>query len=123
MSMMWAGTSISNLAACPSPSAMSWGLQDVSSSDSGRTDDALMHKNRIAQKRMLSLTWNIKNPSTAAQILQMFNHEYIYVKYHDPMENAYSTRLFYVGDRSAPVKMWTVGSKLYDSISFDIIER
>ena len=122
-SMIRVGTSASGLAACPTPSAMTWGLQDVSSSDAGRTDDALMHKNRVAQKRTLSFTWNIKAPGVAAQILQMFNPEYVYVQYHDPMLNAYTTRLFYVGDRTAPVKTWTVGNKLYESISFDIIER
>jgi len=39
----------------PCPSSFEWGLQDVSASDSGRTTDALMHKNRVAQKRTISL--------------------------------------------------------------------
>lgn len=34
----------------PCPSSFTWGLQDVSASQSGRTDDAIMHKNRVAQK-------------------------------------------------------------------------
>ena len=45
--------------AVKTPSAFSWGLQDVSDPASGRTLDALMHKNRIAQKRKISLSWNI----------------------------------------------------------------
>ena len=36
---------------CPTPSAFGWSLQDISAADSGRTEDGLMHKNRIAQKR------------------------------------------------------------------------
>ena len=40
------------------PSKFEWGLQDVSASESGRTDDALMHKNRVAQKRKIRLGWN-----------------------------------------------------------------
>ena len=37
----------------PTPSTFEWGMIDVSASDSGRTQDAKMHKNRIAQKRQL----------------------------------------------------------------------
>ena len=39
------------------PSAFSWNLNDVSTSSSGRTQDATMHKTRVAQKRKISLTW------------------------------------------------------------------
>ena len=37
------------------PSEFTYGLQDVSASDSGRTQDGLMHKNRITQKVKLNL--------------------------------------------------------------------
>lgn len=37
----------------PCPSAYDWSLSDVSASESGRTDDSLMHKNRVAQKLSL----------------------------------------------------------------------
>ena len=35
----------------PCPSSFSWGLQDVSAAESGRTDDTLMHKNIITYGR------------------------------------------------------------------------
>ena len=105
------------------PSKCEWGLQDISASDSGRTQDAMMHKNRIAQKRTLKLAWNAPIPADAAAILQAFNPEYVSVTYHDPMDNAMETRTFYVGDRSSPFKQWFAGGKRFDSVSFDIIER
>jgi|GEM_PF-3788472 len=37
------------------PSEFTYGLQDVSDTQSGRTLDAVMHKNRIAQKRKLNM--------------------------------------------------------------------
>ena len=37
------------------PSSFTWGLQDISASESGRTDDTIMHKNRVGQKRTISL--------------------------------------------------------------------
>lgn len=106
----------------PTPSSFSWGLQDISASESGRTDDTIMHKNRVGQKRKLSLQWNAKDKATTAKILKAFNPEYISVTYPDAMSGNDETRTFYVGDRTASVKLWWVGKQLYESISFDIIE-
>ena len=105
------------------PSSFSWGLQDISDSASGRTQDAVMHKNRTAQKRKISLGWNNPTKEDTAIILQAFNPEYIEVTYPDAMSGTDETRTFYVGDRSAPMKIWTVNNKRYSQISFNIIER
>jgi hypothetical protein len=109
----------------PPPSSLTWGLQDVSGSDAGRTQDpnATMQKNRITQKRKLSLVWNNPDKNKTSQILKAFNPEYIHVTYHDAMDNVSETREFYVGDRTAPTKMWTIDKKIYSQVSFDIIER
>lgn len=107
----------------PCPSAFSWGLQDVSSAESGRTEDTTMHKNRVGQKRKIELQWNAMSVADTARILQAFNPEYVQVTYPDMMSGVTETRTFYVGDRSAPVKQWFVGGKLIESISFNIIER
>lgn len=105
------------------PSSAAWGLQDVSDSASGRTQDALMHKNRIAQKVKWSFEWWNITDSEAASILQAFNPEYINLRYHDPMQNEYVTKVFYVSDRTVPVKTYSIGSSIYTQISFDVIER
>ena len=112
-----------NGTAIKTPSSFSWGLQDVSDSASGRTQDAIMHKNRISQKRKISLAWNNPTKDETAAILQAFNPEYIDVTYPDAMSGTNETRTFYVGDRSAPMKMWTVSRKIYSQVSFDIVER
>ena len=105
------------------PSKFNWSLQDVSSADSGRTEDSTMHKLRVAQKVKLELQWTMTTPQETADILQAFQPEYIMVTYHDELLNDYRTAEFYVGDRSAPVKFWLVNNKRYESISFNIIER
>ena len=107
----------------PCPSAYEWGLQDVSAGESGRTDDALMHKNRVAQKRKLKLEWVGKDWETTARIMQAVNPEYISVRYPDMLSGVYETRTFYVGDRTAPVKFWWTDRKMIEKISFDFIER
>lgn len=107
----------------PTPSVMTWGLQDVSAEGAGRTQDAKMHKNRIAQKRMMKLEWWAESITTASLILVAFNPEYIDVGYPDPMDGGGVTRTFYVGDRTSPVRIVRRdGDILYD-VTFDIIER
>lgn len=107
----------------PCPSAFEWGLQDVSLGESGRTDDALMHKNRVAQKRKLQISYNGCTADVASVVLKSINPEYIRVTYFDLMDGKNETRTFYVGDRSAPFKTWWVGNKRIDVLSFDLIER
>ena len=104
------------------PSSFTWGLQDISASESGRTDDTIMHKNRVGQKRKISLQWNGTDRETTAKILQAFNPEYISVTYPDAMSGVDETRRFYVGDRTAPYKCWWAGNHRMESVSFDIIE-
>lgn len=43
MAMIWV-----NGVVIKTPTSFSWGLQDISDSDSGRTQDTIMHKNRYA---------------------------------------------------------------------------
>lgn len=112
------------------PDDIAWGLQDISASDSGRTQDAncTMNKNRIAQKRKLSLSWINPSMADTSTILKMVNPEYIYVRFLDPMEGALITKRCYVGDRSSPFRQITLhnpdGTKTtMKTLSFDIIER
>ena len=107
----------------PQPYLYSWSLQDVSAPNAGRTEDALMHKDRVAQKRKIQLGWRMKDTATTAQILRAFNPEYVSVRYYDMMDNQYESRTFYVGDRTAPVKIWQVGNHIIETITLDIIER
>lgn len=106
------------------PSEMTWNLYDASTSETGRTLDALMHKDVVAQKRTLSLQWNGPRPAEASSILTAVNSSVFFpVKYPDPMSGNMETRTFYVGDRTTPFKLWTADNKIYSSISFDLIER
>ena len=107
----------------PCPSEYIFGLFDISAGESGRTDDTLMHKNRVGQKRKLQIAWVGKDWQTTAQILQAVNPEYVEVTYPDMMSGQYETRTFYVSDRTAPVRFWWIDRKMIERISFDFIER
>ena len=89
----------------PCPSVFNWGLQDISDSASGRTDDTIMHKNRVGQKRKLSLQWNGKDWKETSKILMAFNPEEIQVRYPDLMSGKYETRKFYWRRQNCSSKM------------------
>lgn len=126
MAMFKVGTSASALVPIPhDPYKMEWGLQDVSTGTAGRTLDAncTMHKERITQKRKIALAWHMLNEEDTSKILTMFNPEYVYIEYWDAMDGQWEVRLFYVGDRSAPLKWFkTFTGTRYDELSFDVIE-
>lgn len=109
----------------PTPSAYSYGLQDISGTDAGRALDekATMYKNKKCQKVKISLAWNGISPEVCSQILLAIDDEYFDVTYVDAKLNQNLTKTFYVGDRTAPVKQWIVNNKMYSQLSFDIIER
>lgn len=105
------------------PSAFTWGLQDVSDKAAGRTLDAIMHKNRIARKRKLSFTWAAPTPKEASDILVAFSPEYVNITYPDTLTGKNETKRFYTGDITSPMKIWTIRNKRYEVLSFDVIER
>ena len=108
----------------PCPSKFEYGIQDVSAADSGRTEDALMWKNRVAQKVKINLEWVAVSDAAAATILNAFDPEYFNVTYHDPKANAVVTKTFYCGDRSAPFYWWVDSAGWsFQNITFNIIER
>lgn len=113
-----------NGATMPCPSKFEYSLQDVSAADSGRTEDALMWKNRIAQKVKIGLEWLAVSDADAATILNAVDPEYFNVTYHDPKANTTVTKTFYRGDIQAPYYWWTDnGGWQFQNISFNIIER
>lgn len=107
----------------PCPSVFQYGLQDISAAESGRSDDTIMHKNRVGQKVKIGLTWNGLDWQTTSFVMRAFNPEYIMVKYPDMLTGKYETKEFYSGDKSAPVKWWYIGNQRTETLSFDIIER
>lgn len=107
----------------PNPSSLQWSSQDVSIGDSGRDDTGYMYAGKICSKVKLELEWSAVTPSVAHTILAAFDHEYVSVRYFDPKANAWQIKTFYSGDKTGSVKMWTVNSKLYESVKFNIIER
>ena len=113
-------------AVMPCPYKFTWNLQRVSDADAGRTQDALMHVNQVAQKRKLEIAWHFKRWEDVAPIMQAFNPEYVSVRYPDMLSGTYETRVFYTGDQKVSTKFWwnaPYENHLLEEISFNLIER
>ena len=104
------------------PSQFKWKKSDISKSNSGRTRDYRMHKNKGAEKRSLGLGWRQLSKTMIHEILSAFEPEYVWVKYWDPMKGKNVTKEFYTGDMEAEVKWWRKGRERYGTLSFDIVE-
>lgn len=114
-----------NGVAIKSPSVFNWDIGDLSSEESGRsTNDGTMTKDIIATKRTLSCVWNNPTKDEVKTILQLVSSKpFFSVTYPDALSGNVETRTFYVGNRSAPIKIWTAEKKIYTTLSFNFIER
>lgn len=105
----------------PCPSSYVWKLEDISSSDAGRTEDTTMEIRRIGQCVSLDLQWNYLDITSTAALLQAFNPEYITVTYLDAMAGCYLEKEFYVGGRSVP--MYNAEEGRWENIAFTLTAR
>lgn len=124
MAMLYIGSSSSGpWTEVLDPSAMEFGISDISASDAGRDESLRMWKAKKGQKQQISMTWNGTTPEQTATLLTQFDAEYFYLKYTDPKTNAEAIRQFYASDRKAPLQQWFIGGKLYKQVSVEAIER
>jgi len=105
------------------PASVTWGEQDVSAPEAGRTLDAVMHKMLVARKVKLTVSWQNVDEYEAKKILNAVRQETFNVTYHDPLTMKMTTKTMYVGDRSAAVYTWCddIGT-IYSNINYDLIE-
>lgn len=105
----------------PTPSKYQWEQEDVSSSDAGRTEDGVMHKQKLRTVEKISLVWVYLTTAQVSAVLDAFSDEYVNITYLSPAEGKFVERTFYVGNRSAP--LYNTVLDRWENISFNIIER
>ena len=102
------------------PSSYQWVKEDISASDAGRTEDTIMHKKTLRAVVALELGWHNVSTAVASGVLNAFDHEYFTVEYLDPQVGGYTTKKFYVGNRTVP--MYSEVLDVWSNISFKIVE-
>lgn len=107
------------------PASCTWGLSDESSEESGRsTQDGLMHKDVVAQKRTLKIKWGRCSWMDAMKIARYCKAKgvQIMVTYPDIMAGGMLTKAFYTGDLTVPYDVWYGQVTKVESVSCDFIE-
>lgn len=105
------------------PSDVTWSLQDISSSDSGRDLAGVMHKDRVTQKVKLTCKWSAMPASEASLLLRNVNSQVNFrLTYFDVMQNGMRAVPFYVGDRTSPYAWLRGADNTVRNVSFDFME-
>ena len=85
-----------------------------------RTEDTVMHKKKLRDVVAVELGWQNVSTQVASGVLNAFDHEYLNIEYLDPQVGGYTTKKFYVGNRTAPMYNEKLG--IWSNISFKIVE-
>ena len=119
---IYVDTGESGFAEMPMPSSMSYGLQDISSSNAGRTESTMMMKERLGKAPKINLTYANRDTSTVTTALALVAGEYTNILYQD-LENGgvYTYGQFYRGDVTAEV--YNGALDIWSATKFSLIKR
>ena len=105
------------------PTNMTWGFQDISSADSGRTLSGKMNKDVVATKRTLSCSWACMTDEESSDLLGKIKIKtFGDLNYPDAFAGENLTKRFYTGDASAEMKTIEDNSVIW-SVSIEFIEQ
>jgi len=107
---------------------LTWSIQDVDASTSGRDQSGYMHRDRVAIKRKISCTWTNRESTDINAILNSaIKNVFFELSYFDYETNSQKTGVFYCGDRTAPVYSIVMGSahnkRIIGSFTANFVER
>ena len=107
------------------PSTFSVVLSDLDDgATTTRTMDGVLHRDRIAVKRKITLKFNFLLWEELSTLLKQMKEVFFDVEYPDPETGKSETKTFYVGNRTAPVAQYDdTGNIYWVDISFNFIER
>lgn len=91
--------------------------------ESSRDSQGNMYRDRITTKRKLNCEWGIMTTQEISQILKAVSNVFFNVTYTDPYSGTEETRIFYSGDRTAPVAVVMNGETLWQGLTCNFIEK
>lgn len=105
------------------PTGMTWGFQDISSSESGRTLSGKMNKDIVATKRTLSCSWSCLSDSESSALLGAIKIKtYGNLDYPDAFAGTNLIKRFYTGDATATMKTIEDNEVIWD-VSIEFVEQ
>lgn len=87
------------------PKSFQWDLMDIDG-QSTRTASGEMTRDKITEKRKLSIEWGPLSDGEISTILNAISQTFFQCTYPDAKGGGLETRTFYTGDRSTPAFSW-----------------
>jgi len=88
-----------------------------------RTADGSLSRDRIAVKRQIEMTWPAMRWEELSALLQLMQDEFVNVTYPDPMTGQQETKVFYAGDRTAPIAFERGGVMWWEGLEVTMTEQ
>lgn len=110
--------------AVKTPQSLECVIQDIDAKAS-RDANGLLHRDRVAIKRKLTIKWGPLTVAECSAILKAVSGQFFSCAYLDAQEGGMVTKTFYVGDRTTPVYTLnpiTTGY-VWQNVSMDFIEQ
>lgn len=112
------------IAAYPTPGGFKVTVLDLDDAESTtRTADGTLHRDRVAVKRQIDMSFAALSWPKMAALLQAMKDPFFSFYYPDPMEGNYITRTMYVGNRPTAVPIEENGVLWWDGLQITLTER
>lgn len=113
-----------NGAQVKTPASLEVVIQDIDTKAS-RDSNGLLHRDRVAIKRKLTVKWGPLTVSDCSVILKAISGQFFSCTYLDPEEGGMVTKTFYTGDRTTPFYTFNPATSEYvwQNVSADFIEQ
>lgn len=111
--------------AIKSPKDFQVGLQTIDADTSGRNAKGNMIRDVVAEKIKLEMNWPPLSDNEISTILNLVTNDFFTVTYPDPKVGGLTTKVFYVGDRTAAIYSWNPKFAMvkWEGLSMNFIER
>lgn len=100
----------------PTPDKMTFGLEDLSSDETGRSLDGVMHKDVVAVKDYYSCEWKTLTEEEATLLLSLTDGREQISFYHRDPRGGWTTSSFYVGKREGEAQDLTSARRTFKNV-------
>lgn len=106
------------------PSSFNVTVMDLDDAETTtRTADGTLSRDRIAVKRQIEMSWPALRWEDLSAILQMMENEFFEFTYPDPMTGSQETKVFYAGNRPAPIAINKNGVLWWQGLQVTLTEQ
>lgn len=108
----------------PEPTVFIPTILDIDdASVSVRMLDGTLNREVIATKRQIQVEWSYLKWADMSALLQAMSPKFFNMTYPDPMTGQYETKVFYVGNRPAPILVISNGDIYWQGLKVNFTER